>query len=107
MHLRKACITRCLAFNPLPFRLQMVFCLLQLGYEPFDLGSRGRSELLNKRRHLLIGCLHPKHRMGKVTNLAFNSQICGEGLEVRHLRLHGVLSTFALVRCFGRKVNKV
>jgi hypothetical protein len=44
--------------------------------------------------------------MGKVANLAFNSQICGEGLEVRHLRLHGVLRTFALVRCFGRKVNK-
>jgi hypothetical protein len=38
----------------------MLFRLLQLRYQPFDFGSRGRSELLNKRHHLFIGCFASK-----------------------------------------------
>ena len=89
-HLRKGRITHCLSLYPLPFRLQMTFSFLQVSYQSIDLCNRGGSELLNERRHLCVSfCLHPKLRVGKIANFPFDSQTCGNSLEVRHLKLHG------------------
>jgi hypothetical protein len=44
-----------------------------------------------------------KPRFGKVANFPFNSQTCGEGLKVRHLRLHGTLRTFASGEMFRQE----
>src|SRR5262245_63742772 len=44
-HLSKIRITNHLAFNSLPFRLQVVFCLLQLCDQPVDFCNRRVSDL--------------------------------------------------------------
>jgi len=77
-HLSKVRITNYLSLNSLPLRLQVVFCLLQLSYQPVDFCNRGGSNLLNERSNLHISfCLRRKFCMSEIANFAFNNQIRG------------------------------
>jgi hypothetical protein len=77
-HLSKVRITNYLSLNSLPLRLQIVFCLLQLSYQPVNFCNRRGCDLLNERSNLRVRFwLRRKFCMSEITNFAFNNQIRG------------------------------
>src|SRR5262245_40801527 len=91
-HFGKPQIMHHLSLNPLPFRLQKIFRLSQLSNPSFDFRNRGGGQHPDERRHTwLSSCLPPKHDVRKIANFPFNSQTCGDTLEARNVKLHGLL----------------
>jgi len=77
-HLSKLHVTNHLSLNPLPLRLQVVFCLLQLSDQPIDFCNRRGCDLLNERSNLRISfCPRRNLCVSDIANFALNRQICG------------------------------
>jgi len=98
-HLSKLRVMNHLSLNPLPLRLQVVLCLLQLSDQPIRLSCRGRrllsaTELLQKH----LRTVRSKSKSSTRLRYSFNGLLAGGHRHAAELSgVSGVYSQYAVL----------